>query len=158
MITVISNPIAMDFISVAIRLPQDEREQLEAMTGEPFDIDGCALGGFMQPGPKWSFRDAQGVPIIAGGFVPQRPGVWKDFMLTTPEAWLPENWFQVSRACRKVMDHMLSSGHAHRLECITLATRTKAMEWFRILGYKNEGVLHKYCADGQDAVAFSRVE
>lgn len=158
MITVYTNPIAMDFISVAINLSQNERDNLEAMTGEPYEVDGCALGAFMQPGPKWAFHDSTGVPLVVGGFVPQRPGVWRDFMLTTPAAWSEANWFAVSRNCRRIMDHMLTSGAAHRLECVTSASRTNAHKWYRILGYKKEARLHKHCADGSDAVIFSRVE
>jgi hypothetical protein len=137
-------------------MPQDERDQLEAFTGQPYDVDAAAIGNFTVPGPKWVIK-ADDEPIIVGGFVPQRPGVWRDSMLTTPEAW-EKHWFQVTRLCRRAMDAMLKSGEAHRLECIALASREKSFKWYKLLGYNNEGRLHGYCANGADAMMFSRVK
>jgi RimJ/RimL family protein N-acetyltransferase len=156
MIQIYTDPLLLDFIKVACQLPQDEIEQLEAFTGEPFEIDGCAVGNFCAPGPKWVIKDGAD-PIIVGGFVPQRPGVWRDFLLTTPQAW-EKHGFGVTRICRRMMDAMFESGQAHRLECVTLASRTKAMKWFRVLGYEAEGNLIGYGANGQMAVSFSRVK
>jgi hypothetical protein len=156
MIKVYNNPFLTDFIDVSFRMPEDERRQLEAFTGHEFDVDGCAVGNYTAPGLKWVFKYGDR-PIIVGGFVPQRPGVWRDFLLTTPEAWEPQNWFQVTRICRRIMDAMFISGQAHRLECITHGSREKAMNWFRVLGYEQEALLSNYCANGDDAFAFSRV-
>lgn len=156
MIQVYNNPLLLDFIKVCIKMPQDEREQLEAFTGEPYDIDGAAVGNFTAPGPKWVIK-VDDEPIIVGGFVPQRPGVWRDFLLTTPEAW-DKHWFPVTRICRRIMDAMLISGQAHRLECVTPASRAKAFKWYRVLGYNNEGLHPGYCANGADAVSFGRVK
>ncbi len=155
MIEVIANPLLADFIRVCIEMPQDEREQLEAFTGEKYDIDRAAVGNFMVYGPKWAIR-ADGVPIVVGGFAFQRPGVCRDFLLTTPAAW-SKHWFSVTRICRRLMDDMLHTKEVHRIECIALASRTKAFRWYDVLGYHKEGTLHGYCANGADAVIFSRV-
>lgn len=160
MITVYNNPLLLDFIRVALEMPQDERDQLEAYTGMPFDIDGCAIGNFSAPGPKWVIK-SDDRPIVIGGFVSERPGVYRDFLLTTPDAF-SEHWFKVTRICRRIMDAMLISKQAHRLECITpmlrLSSRPELEKWYKILGYNKEGVLHGYCANGADAVIFSRVK
>jgi len=34
-IIVYTDPLLLDFVKVCINMPQDEREQLEAFTGEP---------------------------------------------------------------------------------------------------------------------------
>ncbi len=158
-IQVYTNPLLLDFIKVCIAMPQDEREQLEAFTGEPYTVDGAAVGNFTTLGPKWVIK-ADDEPICIGGFVPQRPGVWRDFMLTTPEAW-EKHWFAVTRIARKAMDAMLTSGQAHRLECVApanrLAYRPKIEKWYNVLGYQKEATLWRYCANGADAVLFSRV-
>jgi hypothetical protein len=158
-IQVYTNPLLLDFVKVCINMPQDEIEQLEAFTGEKFNIDGAAVGNFTVPGPKWVIK-ADDEPICIGGFVPQRPGVYKDFMLTTPEGW-DKHWFAVTRIARRAMDAMLANG-AHRLECITpanrLAARPKIEQWYGLLGYTREAPLWRYCADGTDAVIFSRVK
>jgi hypothetical protein len=159
MIQVYTDPLLLDFIKVCINMPQDERDQLEAFTGEKYDIDRAAIGNFTVPGPKWVIK-ADDEPICIGGFVQTRPGVWRDFMLTTAPAW-EKHWFPVTRVCRRAMDAMFTSGQAHRLECITpaqrLSARPKIEEWYRILGYKNENVLHAYCANRYDAVMFARI-
>lgn len=155
MIQVYNNPLLLDFIKVCVRLPQDERDQLEALTGQTFDVDGAAVGNFMVNGPKWVIK-WDNEPIIVGGFEYQRKGVWRDFMLTTPEAW-SEHWFPVTRICRRVMDSMFSSGTAHRLECISDARREKAHRWYKTLRYDREAVMRGYCTDGRDAVMYSRV-
>ena len=155
MIEVFNNPLLLDYVKVCIKMPEDERAQLEAFTGEPYDIDRAAVGNWMAPGPKWVIK-ANGEPIIVAGFVPQRTGVYRDFMLSTPEAWT-DHWFAVTRIARRVMDAMLMT-EAHRLECVSLASRTKAFSWYKVLGYHQEGIRYGYCANGADAMAFSRVK
>lgn len=155
MIQVYNDPLLLDYIKVCIKMPDDERAQLEAFTGEAYDIDRAAVGNWSVPGPKFVIK-VNDDPIAVGGFVPQRPGVYRDFMLTTPEAWT-EHWYAVTRICRRVMDAMLIT-HAHRLECVSLASREKAFKWYKVLGYHQEGVRYGYCANGADAMAFSRVK
>jgi hypothetical protein len=158
MIQVYTNPLLLDFIKVCINMPQDEREQLEAFTGQPYDVDSAAIGNFTTLGPKWVVK-ADGEPVAIGGFVPQRPGVWGDFMLTTAAAW--ENWFPLTRASRRAMNAMFLSKQAHRLECIApaarLAARPEIVKWYKLLGYNKEATLYGYCANGADAILFSRV-
>lgn len=160
MITVNQNPLLLDFVKVCILMPQDERDQLEAFTGEPFDIDGAAIGNYMVNGPKWVIR-ADNEPIVVGGFALQRPGVYRDFMLTTPGAW-EQNWFAVTRICRRIMDAMLNTKTAHRLECVTptarLAARPEVEKWYKVLNYHREGTLYGYLASGADAAIYSRVK
>lgn len=159
MIQVYTDPLLLDFIKVCINMPKDEREQLEAFTGEKYDIDRAAIGNFCVQGPKWVVK-ADDEPICIAGFVQQRPGVWRDFMLTTPAVW-EKHWFPVTRLVRRGMDAMFKSGQAHRLECITPANRLayhpKIEKWYSVLNYKREASLWRYCADGSDAVMFSRV-
>lgn len=159
MIEVFNNPFLGQFIHVCARMPKDERAQIEAMSGAEYDVDGAAIGNFTVPGPKWVIT-ADKSPIVIGGFVPQRPGVWRDFLLTTPDAW-EKHWFAVTRICRRAMDAMLYSKQAHRLECVVPAARVQSRpelaKWYKILGYNQEGLRYGYCANGADALAFSRV-
>lgn len=169
MIKIFNNPFVGDFLQVASQLPQDERDQIEAMSGCQFTVDGATVGSYTAEGPKWvikvgeseeQFAAGEGVPIVVGGFAFQRPGVWRDFLLTTPLAWTTYT-LPVTRFCKKAMDAMLTSGQAHRLECVVPAVRVEArpelVKWYSILGYTREGIRHGYCANGADAVAFSRV-
>jgi hypothetical protein len=155
-ITVYTDPLLLDFVKVCINLPEDERRQLEDFTGEPYDIDRAAVGNYCVAGPKWVIK-ADEEPICIGGFVPQRPGVYRDFMLNTPAAF-EQHWFAVTRIARRSLDAMLLSKTAHRLECIAHHSREKAFKWYSVLGYNKEATLYGYCADQSDAVLFSRVE
>lgn len=160
MIQVYNNPLLLDFIKICIAMPDDERQQLEAFTGEKYDVDGAAVGNFSVAGPKWVIK-ADDEPILIGGFVPQRPGVWRDFLLTTPLAW-EKHWFAATRHCRRAMDAMLTSRQAHRLECVVpaarVAKRKDLQKWYKIVGYNKEATLHGYCASGADAIMYSRVK
>jgi ribosomal protein S18 acetylase RimI-like enzyme len=78
-------------------------------------------------------------------------------MINTPAVW-EKYWFPVTRIARRAMDAMLQSKQAHRLECISHYSREKAFKWYSALGYNKEATLYGYCADGSDAVLFSRVK
>ena len=161
MIQVYTDPLLGDFLQICIRMPVDEREQVEAFVGQKYDIDAVAVGNYMVPGPKWVIKDGDN-PLVVGGFKQQRPGVWRDYMLTSPEAWEKRYWFTVTRTCRRAMDSMFQSKQAHRLECIVpesrLFKRPELLRWYRVMGYHPEGKRYGYCSDGSDAMAFARVQ
>lgn len=169
MIIVFNDPLLLDFLKVCDQMPDDERAQVEAVSGEKYDVDKAAIGNFTAPGPKWvvkegteeDFHNGLAQPLMVGGFVPQRPGVWRDFLISTPKAWDKEHFFQMTRTCRRAMDAMLYSGQAHRLECIVpaarLESRPELRRWYTLLGYNEEGPRYGYYANGGDAIGFSRV-
>jgi hypothetical protein len=82
--------------------------------------------------------------------------VWQDWMVSTPEAWNATNWRGTTRYVRKAMNAMLQTD-AHRLQCVSLRSRIRAHEWYRVLGLRQEGVLEAYGVDGQDALMFARL-
>lgn len=164
-----SNPWLTELIQVCSLMPEDERKQLEAFTGEEYSIDSAAVGNYSSPGPKWVIKAAEcfddfavgkSTPLVVGGFVPQRPGVYRDWLITTPQAFEKPYAFTLTRICRRIMDAMLTQ--AHRLECVVpaarLQSRPELREWYRVLGYNEEGLRYGYCANGADAVGFSRVK
>jgi hypothetical protein len=152
-----NNPYLLDFLIVASKVPQDERDQLEAFTGEKYDAERAAIGAFTAQGPKWVIKTPDNVPVVVGGYAYRRKGVWRDYMLTTPEAWT-DHWFGVTRIAQRIMRSMFDSGQAHRLECVALASRERAFKWYGVLGLNREGVMHGYCANGADAIMFSKVQ
>lgn len=160
MIEVFSNPLLLDFLRICLELPPDERQHIERISGEPFTEDACAVSAFSIPGPKWVVKK-DGVPLAAGGFVMKRPGVWRDYLLTTPQAWEPPTAFRVTLACRRIMNAMFESGEAHRVECLVPEIRVKARpeldRWYKAMRYSLEATLQGYCADGTAACVYSRV-
>ena len=160
MIEVSHNPCMMDFIYVAERVPLDEKHQIEAFTGKPYTVDGAAIGGFITPGPKWcGYKD--GWPIACGGMVPERPGVWRDFMLNVEGVYTEENYASITRHCRRIMNHMFKSGQAHRIECIVpedrVLARPELERWYTAVGYTREARMVGYLANGTPAIMYSRV-
>lgn len=160
MIDVYNDPMLIDFISVAQRLPQDEIDQIEAMTGRQFEIDGVAIGAYTVQGPKWAAKIGNRA-LSVGGFNQERPGVWRDFMMNTPESFAPENYVQLTRHCRRIMNMMFKSGSAHRLECIVplsrITARPELVRWYKAVGYTQEAVMQAYLANKYPAVMFSRI-
>lgn len=158
MIKLYSNPWMTDFLRVVSLMPDDERQQVEAFTGEPFNMDAIAVNNFTVPGPKWVVKNEAMEPLVVGGFVPQRPGVLRDFMITTPDAW--KHGLALTRICKGAIDAMLESG-AHRVECVVPVVRVQArpeiQRWYSAVGYQKEGILQRYLANGGDAEIWARV-
>lgn len=154
-----STPTLLDFIKVVARADEDQIAHFTEMTGQEWDIDRVAIGNWSVP-LKWCISRGRD-PLCVGGFVPMRPGVYRDFFIFAPEAFTKENWFHVTRICRRIMDSMLLSG-VHRLECVAPAARIAARpdleKWYKILGYNKEGLRHGYCATGADAISYARVK
>lgn len=145
----------VDALLVCAELPADERLQYEAFVGRPYGAEDAACSAFAAPGLKWTIVADTGQPLVVGGFIQLRAGVWQDWLHSTPAAWAPRYWPAVTRLCRRTMDTLLQT-EAHRLQCVSLADRTRAHAWYRPLGLEYEGVLRGYGANGQDAKMFAR--
>lgn len=145
----------IDAILVCNRVPEDEREQYTVFTGQPYNMEDAAISAVSAPGVKWTIMDDERTPIAIGGFVPLRPGVLQDWMHSTPLAW-DRHGRAVTRLCRRVMDELLRTD-AHRLQCVSLRSRTAAHRWYGALGLELEGTLCGYGTNGEDALIFSRV-
>jgi hypothetical protein len=154
--TLLAYPRLVDLMAVCHNLCDDERHQYEVFAARPYDPDTVAATYFLKPDPKWVIV-ADNFPVIVAGFTQLRPGVWQDWLFSTPDAWIEKNWRSVTRHCRRVMDGMLRS-EAHRLQCLSLASRTNAHKWYRPLGLvRTGGTLHGYGANGEDALMFERL-
>jgi hypothetical protein len=155
MIELLPDPTLYEILYVCEKVPQDTQEQCSALDGEIFVPARVAAALTLAPGPKFLIADGA-EPLAVGGFIPVREGVYRDWMAHQPLAFAPANWKAVTRCCRQAMDQVLE-GPAHRLECVALATRTKAMDWYRLLGYVPEGIQTAAGCQGQDLALFSRV-
>ena len=154
----LAKPMLTDFAYVAHNLPLDQRQQWEALSdGQPFDAEDMATHLAAAHGPRWLVLTDEGHPIIIGGFTYLRPGVWQDWLISTPEAWTT-HWRAASKLCRRMIDAMFEGDDTHRIQCVALADREAARKWYRILGYEFEGTLRRYGAHGEDAVMYARVK
>lgn len=155
MLKLYTAPKLIDFLQVCRNIPADEREQYEAFIGRKYDFEEVAAAFSLQPGPSFMLCVDE-TPIVVAGFQMIRPGVYQDWMFSTPIAWT-QYWKGVTQYSRRVMNMMLK-GDAHRLQCVSLSSRIRAHRWYKSLGLEQEGgVLRQYGVDGQDALMFSRL-
>lgn len=153
---VFTKPTLSDILLICDRLCEDERRQYEAFSGQCYDRDTFALGLATKAGPSWVLC-ADGRPICAAGYDYIRHGVWQDWMINTPEAF-GKHWRTTTKYVRRGMNAMLDQTDAHRLQCISLASRVDAHRWYAVLGLAPEGTLRAYGVNGEDAIMFARVK
>jgi hypothetical protein len=151
----VSIPLVMDFVVVAHALPESERRQWEALAsdGEPYNPEHCAATLIALAGPKWALIRPDGQAVAVGGLTYQRAGVWQEWLIATPECW-QRYAFSATRQCRSIMQQFLAT-EAHRIECVSLASKTHAHQWYRVLGFEYEGELRGYGARGEDCKMFA---
>ena len=148
------NPRPMDYLHVCFRLNEDERDQIEAFTGRGYDPEDTAIA-HVHKAPAWMLCE-DNEPYCIAGFDMLRPGVWQDWLLSTPKAWDQKHWRSTTRHVKRVMDAMMKT-EAHRLQCVSLASRIHAHKWYAVLGLAPEAPLKAYGAHGEDAIMFARL-
>jgi len=153
MITV-REPYFIDILSLLAVLPADEVEQYEAFTGVEFEHQDAAARAWLSTELRWAAADEKG-PLVVGGYVRMRPGVFQSWYIPHPRVWEDKDIGRpITRATRKVIQGMLTSGTAHRLETVVLSSRTKAQTWYPMIGLKYESTLPRYGAHGEDAAMY----
>lgn len=152
-------PTVFDVGWLSQRMRADEIAQWCALTGMPeYNADLAARSVIATMGPLcFALLDEESLPVVVGGFVEDRPGVFQTWMLGTEAGW-EKHWRAITRHSRRAIDHLLDSGRAHRVQTHALHSRTAALEWYeRGLKMTREGTLRCYFANAQDAVVFSKV-
>lgn len=151
----LARPALEDFAWITKRMRPDEIAQFLAVSGlREYDADIAARAYAMTPGPSFALIDAGNRPVILGGFVPKRRGVYEAWLAGTMDGWA-QHWFRITRECVRQMDALLTL-NAHRIEVCALASRVQTHAWYERIGFRREATLTAYCADGQDAVMFAR--
>lgn len=153
------DPTVFDVGWLSERMREDEIAQWCALTGHAtYDPNLAARAIVATMGPlAFAVVGSDNLPVAVGGFTEDRPGVFQTWMVGTADGWA-RHWRGITKHSRKVMDGLLASGRAHRIQTHALAGRRAAHVWYeRGLGMTREGTLRRYFADGQDAVVFSKV-
>lgn len=146
-------PTLLDILGVCLALPADEREVYLAMTGEEFDPDKVAVDLWATPGPNWCMADEHGRPVVVCGYARARPGVFRSWYLATAEAW-EKHGVEVTQHTQDIIRSMLAQGGAHRLETLTLASKSRARRWYDRLGLQFESTLKGFGVGGEAAVLY----
>ncbi len=155
--TEITDVTLVDLLVVCKGLPEDEIEQIEAFTGEPYDPENIAVKTFTSDGVKWTCRVKEtGEPLVVAGFFQVGVSTWRSFMLANDRAWA-EFGAEVTQHCKEIVDKVAESDEFIRIETICLETRARATAWYPSIGLKFESVLRNYGVNGEDAVMYVRV-
>lgn len=147
----------LDVLSyLCARARPDEVEQYRELTFREYDPDEAAVGFWR--GGKWALALAlpTGEPAAAGGFEEVQPGVWQSWMVGTEKGWR-EGWIDIHRGTRFLIEKLVDSGLAHRLQTTALLKRSDACRWYERLGMEFEGVMRGYSATGLDVAMYGRV-
>lgn len=147
------DPTLLDVLGVCLTLPQEERDVYRVMSGQDFDPDAVAADLWNSGGPRWCMADEQGRPVVVGGFNRMRPGVFRSWFLATAEAW-SQHGAEVTRITQEVIRGMLAQGEAHRLETVTLASKSRTRRWYDRVGLQFESTLKGFGAGGEAAVMY----
>jgi RimJ/RimL family protein N-acetyltransferase len=149
-------PMLIDYVTVCQRLPAIERRQWEALTdGEPFDAERAALALANLDGPKWALVTIAGEALAVAGLSYVRPEVWQEWLIASELAWSLE-WRTITRHCKRAMDRMLET-EARRIQCVCLSEKKLARQWYHVLGFRHEGTLRAYGANGEDCEMYARI-
>lgn len=151
-------PTVMDLGYLAMRMREDEIEQYLALTdADEYDPDTAARGFAAIPGISFALVTPDNLPVCAGGMEEVRPGIWQTWMVGTQDGW-NRYWRSITKHTRRVMDGLLASGRARRIQTNALASRTAAIEWYRRgLGMAYEGLWKAYGKHGEDVMCFARL-
>lgn len=141
----------IDLTYITERLREDEYDQLAkfGMTTFPHALAYLAQS-FL--GKRWTYYDDLGTPVLCGGFIPQRKGVYSTWFLTTAAGW-DRYALEVTEAAAERLSFMIAGG-ANRLETLCLDSRDRAHRWYTKIGLHRESTLKAYCVDGSDAAMF----
>lgn len=139
-------------LQVAKLLPDEDRAVYKATTGHDFNPEHVAECCFETVGPKWCIADEYGDPLVACGYIRQRPGVYQSWYMAVPRAW-SEHGAAVTNITAELIRAMLDDG-AHRLETVTLASRRRARRWYDLIGLRHESTMQGFGVGGETFVMY----
>jgi hypothetical protein len=155
-VTVRIVPLTIDNLRDAVRVcrevPEDEKRLCEILSGFAYSPEEFAITMFGSRGFHFIIYAGE-TPVVAGGLLRQREGVYRSWMLATGAAWNP-NHLEVTRLVRNVVTETLAGGIAHRIETVTLADKNRARDWYLKVGLQYEATHKGYGINGEDAVTY----
>lgn len=149
--------LASDLVMLAHTMREDEKEQMCAVMGfAKYDPDAAARVLISMRGMTYCVLDKTGSPVLAAGLEELRPKVYAAWMAGTDEAWA-KHWRLITKTTIRETQALLNAGAAHRIEILSLPTRTATHKWYEACGFRFEGVQAKLFADGRDAFCHVKI-
>lgn len=144
-------------LQLAREMPDSERRVYEVVSGSDFHVEDFAAGMFHARGMHHEFRRYADAVVAAGGFIPHRPGVYRTWFCAPEWAWKAHG-AEITRLCASAVSAMLKGDLAHRIETVTLASETRARQWYEKIGLAYESTLRGYGSGGEDLVMYVAVK
>lgn len=141
-----------NLLTICRDLPVDEIELLSRTNSSPFDPAAFAIWALNAPGFNHIIHNGD-EPLAAAGFIPQRTGVYRTWMIARELAWSSYGG-EVTRIVADAIRDIIGEGVAHRVETVTLADRKRARDWYPKIGLQLESTHRKYGINGEDAVMY----
>jgi hypothetical protein len=98
---------------------------------------------------------ADGVPVGAGGIVPMWAGVGEAWLFLSP--WFTAHPKTSYKFIRELLAVLLKEGGFHRVQCPIRWDLPANKRLVKHLGFKAEGLLHRWGPDGLDYISFAMV-
>src|SRR5690606_238340 len=102
-------PMLQDYAYVAHRMRPDEQAHFMAMAGvEKYEPDVAARCMAATHGPAFALLDEDSLPVVVGGFEPQRPGVYAGWQAGTVEGW-ERHWKPITLHTNRMIRALLKT-------------------------------------------------
>lgn len=155
--TLIREATLLDVIGVVSQMGltvrgQNELKQMRLLSDE-YTADQLAAQNWGQSRFVYAMTtiESPGRALAVAGFIPQRAGVLRTWMLATDEAWDYHGGDTTAYTAQGLKNALES---AHRIEAICLDSHSQAQRWYARIGLRKETTLTRYCTDGSDAALF----
>ena len=156
-LTQITDTTLVDLLIVARSLPAVEIAQLEAFTGNEFNVEDLAVQIHTSGGMKWTGRVVETrEPIFVAGFFQVGTGIYRSFMLCGDKTFSDLYAGETTRHVAGVMQDVADSDPYIRIETICLAERDLVRSWYPKIGLAYESTMPNYGARGENAVMYTK--
>lgn len=156
-LTMINETSLVDLLLVAKSMPQEERDQIGAFTGNPFNVEELAVQIYNSGGMQWTGRIIETrEPIFVAGFFQVGTGIHRSFMLCGDKTFSDLYAGETTRHVAGVMDALAKNNPYIRIETICLEERELVRSWYPKIGLTFESVMPGYGAKGENAVMYTK--
>lgn len=156
----IAVPLVADVVYLAHNMRKDEIAQFLAVHGlDRYDPEQAARIFLATPGESYVMLDESNLPVLMGGFIPIRNGVYEGWQVGTDAHWA-KHWRKICKVSRRMIDGFFERDDVNRVQVCAVASReSKTFMWYeRGLGLQREALIRRYCGNGEDAIMFARTK
>tara|TARA_R110000765_G_scaffold129519_1_gene227884 strand:- start:747 stop:1232 length:486 start_codon:yes stop_codon:yes gene_type:complete len=119
--------------------------------------DAMAKSILNQGGESYTILNKKNQPVLIGGAYYDNPRVATIWLFATDKITI-RDWWVTTQFITGLIDRMIESETAHRVQVLSIGWRHVAHKWFPKFGLNKEAHLKHYAEDGSDVLIFSKVK